>query len=414
MKILDLVCVPGRTGFFVDDQAAILAGARHDGFNYVGRTLTSGFDRIRQAGQSLSVMLLLDDGQIAHGDCASVQYSGVGGRDLLFDADEAQAVIYNNVAPLLRGEIITQFKTMAQEVDSLEINGKRISAAIRYGVTQAILDAVAKSRGLTMAEIIADEYETGIEIAIVPMHTQSGDDRYDNVDKMILKEAGVLPHGLINNVETKLGAHGELLKEYVTWVRNRILHLRENSSYNPVLQFDVYGTIGQIFDSNISQCAEYLIQLGELAAPFALRIEHVIDGKSVDGQVAVSKALHAELLARGSKVQISVDEWCNTLEDIRKFVDAKAADVIHVKTPDLGGINNTIEALLLIHKNGLGGYCGGTCNETDRSAQITAHIAMACGAIQILAKPGMGVDEGMMIVGNEMARTVALITHRKK
>lgn len=414
MKILDLVCAPGRTGFFVDDQAAILDGAQHDGFNYVGRAVTPGFDRIRQAGQSLSVMLLLDDGQIAHGDCAVVQYSGVGGRDLLFDADEAKEVIYNHVAPLLRGQMITQFKSMAEEVDSLEINGTRISAAIRYGVTQAILDAVAKSRSLTMAEIIAQEYETGIEIAIVPMHTQSGDDRYDNVDKMILKEADVLPHGLINNVETKLGVHGELLKEYVRWVRNRVLHLRQNSSYNPVLQFDVYGTIGQIFDSNISQCAEYLSQLGELAAPFALRIEHVIDGKSVDGQVAVSKALRSELFSRGSQVQISVDEWCNTLEDIRKFVDAKAADVIHVKTPDLGGINNTIEALLLIHKSGLGGYCGGTCNETDRSAQITAHIAMACGAIQILAKPGMGVDEGMMIVGNEMARVVALIAHRKK
>ncbi len=414
MKILDLVCVPGRTGFFVDDQAAILAGAQHDGFNYVGQAVTPGFNRIRQAGQSLSVMILLDDGQIAHGDCTVVQYSGVGGRDPLFDAEQAKEVIYNNLAPLLRGQMITQFKSMAQEVDSLEINGKRISAAIRYGVTQAILDAVAKSRSLTMAEIIADEYETGIEIAIVPIHTQSGDDRYDNVDKMILKEADVLPHGLINNVETKLGVRGELLKEYVTWVRNRILHLRQNSSYNPVLQFDVYGTIGQIFDSNISECAEYLIQLGELAVPFALRIEHVIDGKSVEGQVAVSKALRSELFSRGSKVQISVDEWCNTLEDIRKFVDAKAADVVHVKTPDLGGINNTIEALLLIYKNGLGGYCGGTCNETDRSAQITAHIAMACGAIQILAKPGMGVDEGMMIVGNEMARVMALIAHRKK
>jgi methylaspartate ammonia-lyase len=37
---------------------------------------------------------------------------------------------------------------------------------------------------------------------------------------------------------------------------------------------------------------------------------------------------------------------------------------------------------------------------------------MACEASQILAKPGMGVDEGLMIVGNEMARTVALIAAR--
>ena len=111
-------------------------------------------------------------------------------------------------------------------------------------------------------------------------------------------------------------------------------------------------------------------------------------------------------------MRIAVDEWCNTLDDIEVFVAADAADVIHVKTPDLGGINNTIEALLLVARHGLAAYCGGSCNETDRSAQVSAHIAMACGATQVLAKPGMGVDEGMMIVGNEMARVAALVAAR--
>jgi methylaspartate ammonia-lyase len=80
--------------------------------------------------------------------------------------------------------------------------------------------------------------------------------------------------------------------------------------------------------------------------------------------------------------------------------------------PDLGGINNTIEALLFVRDCGLAAYCGGSSNETDRSAQVSTQIAMACGALQVLAKPGMGVDEGLMIVGNEMARTAALIASR--
>lgn len=113
-------------------------------------------------------------------------------------------------------------------------------------------------------------------------------------------------------------------------------------------------------------------------------------------------------------MRTAVDEWCNTIEDIELFVAAAAADMIHVKTPDLGGINNTIEALLLVTRGGLAAYCGGTCNETDRSAQISAHVAMACGAAQVLAKPGMGVDEGMMVVGNEMARVAAIIASRRE
>jgi methylaspartate ammonia-lyase len=119
------------------------------------------------------------------------------------------------------------------------------------------------------------------------------------------------------------------------------------------------------------------------------------------------------LQRRGSGVRIAVDEWCNTFEDIERFVGRRAADLIHVKTPDLGGIDRAIEALLLIREHGMAAYCGGTCTETDRSAQITAHVAMACGAGQVLAKPGMGVDEGLMIVGNEMARVAALVAVRR-
>ena len=68
----------------------------------------------------------------------------------------------------------------------------------------------------------------------------------------------------------------------------------------------------------------------------------------------------------------------------------------------------------MVARHGLAAYCGGSCNETDRSAQVSAHIAMACGAAQVLAKPGMGVDEGMMIVGNEMARVAALVAARER
>jgi methylaspartate ammonia-lyase len=412
MMIVDVLAVPGRTGFFADDQTAIRAGAVHHGFTYSGAPVTPGFRTIRQPGEAVSVLLILSDGQVAHGDCAAVQYSGVGGRAPVFRAPSAVAAIERHVVPLLRGRPITTFRDAASEVDGLVVDGEPLHAAIRYGVTQALLDAVARTRGVTMAEVVRDEYETGIPIKPVPLFVQSGDDRYTNVDKMVLKEADVMPHGLINEIDTKLGREGERLLEYVAWVRDRILELRARPEYMPRLHFDVYGTIGVIFDGDIDAVAGYLTHLGDTAQPFSVCVEHVIDAGSRDEQVRVSAALRAAVKSRNSSVRIAVDEWCNTLEDIEIFVAAGAADVIHVKTPDLGGINNTIEALLLVARHGLAAYCGGTCNETDRSAQVSAHIAMACGAVQVLAKPGMGVDEGMMIVGNEMARAAALVATR--
>ena len=115
-----------------------------------------------------------------------------------------------------------------------------------------------------------------------------------------------------------------------------------------------------------------------------------------------------------SNVEIVADEWCNTLEDIKEFALNKAGHMIQIKTPDLGGVNNVVEAILFCNQHNVGSYCGGTCNETDVSAKVTTAIAIACKASQILAKPGMGVDEGYMIVKNEMNRIIALANRRSR
>lgn len=408
MRIVDVLCEPVRAGFFADDQAAIRAGAEHDGFGYAGSPITPGFTAIRQAGEALSVLLLIEDGSVAHGDCAAVQYSGAGGRDPLFRADAALRDVRRHLVPLLTGAELGSFRELAGRVDACGLH-----TAIRYGVTQAVLDAVAKSRRLTMAEVVRAEYATGAGLEPVPMFAQTGDDRRAGAEKMILKRVDVLPHGLINNVETKLGRRGELLEEYLRWLVRRIGELRPDGDYAPRLHFDTYGTVGLAFGGDVEAVAAYLAGLGDIAAPHELVVEHPIDAGGREAQIETYVRLRAALAKLGSRVQVAVDEWCNTIEDIGLFVDAAAADVIHVKTPDLGGITNTIEALLLVRDRGLVAYCGGTCNETDRSAQVCAHLAMACEAGQVLAKPGMGVDEGLVIVGNEMRRVAALAAARE-
>lgn len=413
MKIIDVVCSAGKTGFYFDDQRAIKAGAGHDGMFYLGETVTPGFETIRQSGESISVQLILEDGQVAFGDCAAVQYSGAGGRDPLFLAKDFIPIIEKEIAPKLIGRDLNNFKTLAEEFDSMQVEGKRLHTAIRYGITQALLDAVAKARKVTMAEVIQADYNTGLEITKRPIFTQSGDDRYMNADKMIIKGADVLPHALINNVKEKLGEHGEILLDYVKWLRDRILAKRVNPEYYPIFHIDVYGTIGAAFNCDTVKMADYIATLVEAAKPFKLRIEGPMDVEDRDKQIEALAALTTEVDRRGIEVELVADEWCNTLEDIKLFADKKAGHVVQIKTPDLGGVNNIADAILYCNKVGIGSYCGGTCNETNRSAEVTTNIGMACGALQVLAKPGMGVDEGFMIVFNEMARVEALVNRRK-
>ncbi len=414
MKIVDVVCSKSYTGFYFDDQNAIKAGAKTDGFTYVGEAKTPGFNAVRQPGEAISIMFILEDGTVGHGDCAAVQYSGAGGRDPLFSADVFIPFIEKNLKPLLIGEDVSEFKNLAEKYDKIEVDGKRLHTAIRYGVTQAILDSCAKVNKTTMAEVVRKEYNVNLDsYEAVNVFTQSGDDRYNNADKMIIKKADVLPHALINNVETKLGKNGELLAEYVEWLRNRIIELRQDDDYNPILHIDVYGTIGIAFDYDNEKMVNYCEELSKIAAPFKLRIEGPMDMGNHKDQIEALAKLTKTIDERGIDCEIVADEWCNTYEDIVAFAEAGAGHMLQIKTPDLGGVNNCIEAILYCKDKGVGAYSGGTCNETNKSAEVTTNIAIACNACQCLAKPGMGVDEGFMIVKNEMNRVTTLANLKK-
>jgi len=150
-------------------------------------------------------------------------------------------------------------------------------------------------------------------------------------------------------------------------------------------------------------------KLEKICYPYKLRIEGPVDMESKELQIDFLSKIKRKLKERGINVDIVADEWCNSLDDIKDFIKAEAVDMIQIKTPVLGSIHNSIEAVLYCKENNIGAYLGGSCNETDRSAQVSVHIALATQADQILAKPGMGVDEGLMIVYNEMMRTLKIL-----
>jgi len=409
MKIKRALFAPGKSAFFFDDQRAIKKNAAHDGFIYKGKPVTPGFPRIRVAGECISVLLVLEDGQVAAGDCAAVQYSGVGGRDPLFLASAYLPFLKRTIAPKLEGMKVGRFRDMAGSFEEMTFHGRRLHTAIRYGLSQALLDARAKAEHKLKCEVVCEEYGLPVIAKRVPIFGQSGDDRYLNADKMILKEVEVLPHALINNVEAKLGLKGEKLRAYIRWLAKRITDLRRRDSYRPDLHIDVYGTIGIAFDYDMDKIADYLASLEKDAGEFALYIEGPVDMDEKPRQIEALGRIRRRLKALGSSVKIVADEHCNTLEDIREFTDAACCDQVQIKTPDLGGIQNVVESVLYCKERGMEAYQGGTCNETDVSAVACVHVALAARPVRMLAKPGMGFDEGYMIVNNEMERTIQLL-----
>jgi methylaspartate ammonia-lyase len=413
MKITRALFVAGYSSFYFDDQQAIKNGAGHDGFNYTGAPVTPGFGAVRQAGECVSVLLELENGAVACGDCAAVQYSGAGGRDPLFLAAQFVPFLEARIRPLLEGRDVSEFLGNARFFDTLDIDGKRLHTALRYGLTQALLDASALASGRLKVEVIRDEYRLPAVNTPVPLFGQSGDDRYTAVDKMIIKGVDALPHGLINNVEEKLGRHGEKLQAYVKWLAGRVRDIAPRADYRPALHIDVYGTIGQIFDNDPERVAGYIAGLEDFAGEHALYIEGPVDVGGKDAQIDCLGHIKQALTRMGSKVKLVADEWCNTYEDIVAFTDADCCHMVQIKTPDLGGIHNIVEAVLYCNRHDMEAYQGGTCNETDVSARTCVHLALAARPMRMLVKPGMGFDEGMNIVYNEMHRALALLQARE-
>jgi methylaspartate ammonia-lyase len=408
MKINKVVCTHGRHGFVHKDLAAIKSGAVADGFLFRGQPVTPGFTQIVQPGSVVSVMLLLDDGSVAHGDCVDVIFAGAAGRDPLFQPKIHFDPIEKELAAYLVGRDVSAFRPVAEEFDTQFFGGGRMHTAVRYGVSQALLHAAAIANRQLMVEVVAREYDCGIGDRPVPILVSVAKTDKLLLDRMIMKEVALLPHASFTVVEADLGSRGEKLLDFASELTARIKQIGA-PHYKPRIHLDTYGTIGELHANDPAAIVEYLARIREAVAPYELLIESPVIAATRQEQIDIYVELRERLRTQGVDVKLVVDEWCNTLEDIRAFGAAKAADFVQIKLPDLGGLTNTIEAALYCRQIGLGFCLGGTANETDTSSRITTHVGLACGPDFLLAKPGLGGDEALVIQDNEMRRTLALL-----
>jgi methylaspartate ammonia-lyase len=454
-----VLAVPAVGAGYYEDLAALQAEHVPLPQRFTAPPRTPGFRAVREVAEAVSVGLVLDDpstgsgrgGRVAWGDCVAVSYSGKAGRWPVFRSDEGLAAIREVVAPALQGRELTGFRQLAAEIDTLvktaeppqpptepEVAdpGRRafftsparllraspdstthfplptaLHPALRYGVSQALLQAVALARNQTMTEVIAREWDLPNPQFPIPIHAQSGHERYYNAEKMIVRRIASLPHALVDDLPGQVGRDGGELARYLRWLAKRIGELG-GPDYQPTIHLDIYGALGQICDHQPGRMLGQLYAWEQAASPYPLRIETPVLMDSRQAQIETMKTLREYVRFRKMNVQLVADEWANTLEDIRAFAAAGAADMIQIKLPDLGSLHNAIEAVLACKSEGIGAFVGGSYAETDLSARVSAHAALATGADLLMAKPGMGVDEAISLVQNEMARTLAVLRDR--
>ena len=201
-----------------------------------------------------------------------------------------------------------------------------------------------------MAEVIRDEYDTGAPLLPVPLYAQTGDDRYGNAEKMIIKGVDVAPARADQQRGRRSSARPVRSSPTTSagWSAGSA-----TSPRRPTTGRGSTSTCTAAPGSRSSDATSTATRTstpspttwpgsGSSRTPTTSRSSTRSTPARARPRSRPTARLRAALQARGSGVRIVVDEWCNTLDDVRAFVAAGAADVIHVKTPDLGGIGNTV------------------------------------------------------------------------
>ncbi len=358
---------------------------------------------LRVPAEVLSIGLELQSGETVWGDAMGVAFDGKSGREAALSTQQVLNQFKKPMEKAFTGLSTEKYRTAWSRIEK-SFAGAPLS--LQYGLSQALLQAVATTRKRTPTEVLCDEWSLPLPSHPPDLHGSCGADRYHAAVKMMLYRLPSHPAGQGDDLKDVLGSRGEKLIQYATWWKKEVR--KHGKDYRPTFHFDLHGLLGKIF-KDATKTAAYLGKLEKALGPYHCRIESPFVLESREAQIEEYRDLRAALVKNGSSVYIVADEWANTLDDIRAFLAADAVDWIHIKMPDLGPLHDSLQAVVECKRVGVGALLGGSCIETATSAMCSTHVALATQPNLMLLKPGMGFDEALSLATLEINRTLSLI-----
>jgi methylaspartate ammonia-lyase len=402
--IADVVVSEGVGASYCTDQVALQRGVK-DGLFIVGPPVLPGFREPREVAEVVSIHLRLEDGSIASGDCHSVYYPGRAGVDPPVRASELRPLIEQMVAPVLEGAEVSTFRAMNQQVAAaVERRGGRIGSALRWGLGCALLNAVAASRRVSAAEVVAREWGLEFAPASLRLNGQHGLGWELGADKAILGRIAAY-HRATHNREM-WDDHPVALR----WFRERAA--RFAPGHAPLIQLDLNGFPGRIFGGDREGLLACLRDLEQVAAPLRLLLGSPFEMKTREEQIGALAALRREMRSRAMASELIAEFWCASRDDHLAFAEAGAADYQMVHAPTIGDVAAVIQTIVDLGQRGVKVYLAGTATGTHGSATVIAHLALATNPALVLATPGGGLTEAVSLATTEANRVMALARRR--
>ena len=339
----------------------------------------------------LTVGVQLSDGQRFWADCVDMPAASRGGETAVFDPTQAANFVETIVRPLWQGQPAADFRPLAQLLLPLsetfrytkiipakpepatgavsrrslitgflaedvpatakqeEVTVERpLHPALQYGLTAALLPAVAAVNRVTVAELVAREYGLDVGETAVPLQIPLNDENIQTAHAILASHVASLGYTTASsNHKANLGANGERLQKHVRQVAAWLPTL--NPEYAPTLQLDLQGGFGELFGNNSGKVLGAIYGLEQAAKPYELLIQNPVWREDLAAQVAQLKELTSYCRMRRLKAQLVADAWVDSLEAVQQFADAKICQMIHIELPRLGNLEVGITAVQHAH-----------------------------------------------------------------
>lgn len=377
----------------------------------------------------LAVGLQLSDGQRFWANCVDVPAASRLGATAVFDLQQAARSVHNLVQPLWQGQPVVAFRPLAQmlmplmepfsythtippkpqptagavtrrslitgflaqeeapESHAEEVIIERpLHPALQYGLTAALLQAVASVNRESVAALIAQEYGLALGETAVPLQITLNDENIQTTHTILTTQVASLGYTTSkNNHKATLGANGERLQRHMRQVAAWLPTVE--ASYQPALHLDLRDGFRELFNNDEGKVLGALVGLEQAARPFTLHVQNPVWQDSRKAQLKSLEKLQSYLAFRRLKLKLVADAWVDWPADVSHFANPKVCHMVHIALPRLGNLEAGITAVLHLNSHNQPVILSG------EDSPLTTHIALATCPTYLSGSPQLHYNE---------------------